>query len=104
MVRFSPSAGNPRLRFIVLTACLALAVVCAGIFVLTNLDHDCMGEHCAVCLQIEIAQNLLAGLGRIGIGALAAYPILQLLVTLRSRLTIAIAPHTLVALKVKYSC
>jgi hypothetical protein len=59
--------GNPRLPLIVLTACLALAAVSAEFFVFTHLDHDCIGENCSVCLQIEIAQRVLEGLGHIGI-------------------------------------
>jgi hypothetical protein len=65
------SCGSPRLPLIVLTACLALAAVSAEVFVFTHLDHDCIGEHCSVCLQIEIAQRVLEGLGRIGIIVLA---------------------------------
>jgi multidrug transporter EmrE-like cation transporter len=58
---------SPRFSLIVLTACLALTAVFAEFFVFTHLDHDCIGENCSVCLQIEIAQSLLEGLGRIGI-------------------------------------
>jgi hypothetical protein len=42
-----------------LTACLALAAISAETFVFTHIDHDCTGEDCPVCLQIEIARNAL---------------------------------------------
>ncbi|GHV43092.1 hypothetical protein AGMMS49546_23710 [Spirochaetia bacterium] len=87
----------------VLTACLALAAVSAGVFVFTNLDHDCIGEHCSVCLQIEIAQNLLEGLGCIGLFTFAACLISQILVILKSRLCFSFVPQTLVGLKVQYN-
>jgi hypothetical protein len=58
-----------RLLLIVLTACLALAALSAEIFVFTHLDHDCIGENCSVCLQIETAQSLLKGLGFVIIAA-----------------------------------
>ncbi|GHV82950.1 hypothetical protein AGMMS50212_02900 [Spirochaetia bacterium] len=99
MVGFS----QKRLTLIVLTACLALAAVFAESFVFTNLDHDCLGEHCSVCLQIEIAQNVLEGLGRIGLFALAACIILQILVIIKNRLRFSFFPQTLVGLKVQYN-
>ncbi|GHU92154.1 hypothetical protein FACS189479_00160 [Spirochaetia bacterium] len=95
--------GSLRLPLIVLTACLALAAVFAEGFVFTSLDHDCTGEHCSVCLQIEIAQNLLKGLGRIGLFALAACLIPQTTLIIKSRLSLALAPQTLVGLKTKYN-
>jgi hypothetical protein len=91
------------LLLIVLTACLALAAVFAESFIFTHLDHDCIGEHCSVCLQIEIAQGLLEGLGRIGLLALAACLIPRILVNTKSRLSFVVVPHTLVDLKIKYN-
>jgi hypothetical protein len=98
------TGSQKRLPLMVITACLALAAVSAEVFVFTRLNHDCTGEHCPVCLQLEIAQNLLEGLGRIGLFVLAACFIPLVLVTVRCRLSIAIVPPTLVGLKVKYSC
>jgi hypothetical protein len=99
MVKFS----QKRLPLIVLTACLALSAVFAEGFVFTHLDHDCIGEHCSVCLQIEIAQSLLEGLGRIGILALAACLIPQIFVIIKNCLYYSIVPQTLISLKVKYN-
>ena len=99
MVKFS----QKRLPRIVLRACLALAAVSAEIFVLTNLDHDCTREHCPVCLQIDIAQNLLEGLGRIGLCAFAACLVPQILVIIKSSLCFSVLPQTLVGLKVQYN-
>jgi hypothetical protein len=95
--------GSRRLPLIVLTACLALAAVFAESFVFTHLDHDCIGEHCSVCLQIEIAQSLLQGLGRIGLLALAACLVPQIFKAIKSRLSFAVIPLTLVGLKIKYN-
>jgi len=55
---------------IVLTACIALSVVCVHASVFTHIDHDCAGGDCLVCLQIEAAKNLLKGLALISIIAL----------------------------------
>ena len=92
-----------RLPLIVLTACLALAAASADVFVLTHLEHDCSGGPCAVCLQIEIAQSLLEGLGRIGLFALALGLVPQIAVIIKGRLFCSIIPKTLISLKVKYN-
>ncbi|GHU60175.1 hypothetical protein FACS189444_6740 [Spirochaetia bacterium] len=94
---------SPRLPLIILTACLTLSAVFAEGFVFTNRNHDCTGAHCPVCLQIEIAQNLLEGLGRFSSLALAACLIPQILVILKSRLCFSFVPQTLVGLKVQYN-
>jgi len=52
-----------KLFLLILAALLALAALSAETFVFTHLDHDCVGADCPVCLQIEIAQNVLKGLG-----------------------------------------
>jgi hypothetical protein len=61
-----------RLLLIVLAVCLALAALSAEVFVLTHIDHDCEGEECPVCAQIEIAQNALKALGLACIAAALA--------------------------------
>ena len=95
--------GRLRLLLIVLTACLALAAVFAESFVFTHLAHDCTGEHCSICLQIKIAQNLLEGLGRIGLFALAACFILQIRISIKNWLCFYVFSQTLVGLKVQYN-
>jgi hypothetical protein len=54
----------PRKRFllIIFAVCITLSLIFAGTFALTHLNHDCYGDECPVCLQIEIAQNILKGL------------------------------------------
>ncbi|MDR0786121.1 MAG: hypothetical protein LBE74_09640 [Treponema sp.] len=65
----------PQKRFlhIALTACLALTAVFAENFIVTHLEHECIGESCPICSQIEIAQRLLEKLGRIGVAAFFAF-------------------------------
>ncbi|MDR3294268.1 MAG: hypothetical protein LBT26_00350 [Clostridiales Family XIII bacterium] len=48
---------------IALTFCLLFvsASILATGFIVTHADHDCAGEGCAVCAQIQSAQNLLNG-------------------------------------------
>jgi hypothetical protein len=96
-------SGSSKLPLIVLTVFLLLAAVFAEAFVFTHLDHDCTGNYCSICLQIKIAQNLLEGLGRFSLLALAVSLILQIFVIIKIRLSCFIVPQTLIALKVKYN-
>jgi hypothetical protein len=57
-----------------LMAFVALAVACVEFFIFVNLEHDCIGEHCSICLQIDVVQRLLECLaGVCVIAALAFY-------------------------------
>ncbi|MDR1216609.1 MAG: hypothetical protein LBK25_08005 [Treponema sp.] len=62
-----------RFWLIVLTACLTVIAIFAEFFICTHLDHDCVGDACSICLQIEVAQHLLEKLGRLGAMALLAF-------------------------------
>jgi hypothetical protein len=46
---------------------LAVAVIFAGVFVIEERDHDCPGEACHVCQEIQIAQRLIEAFVRLGI-------------------------------------
>ncbi|MDR1933550.1 MAG: hypothetical protein LBQ57_12105 [Spirochaetales bacterium] len=62
MAKFS----RKRLFLVILAACFAFAAISAEVFILTHIEHPCCGEECPVCLQIEIAQDALKGLGLAG--------------------------------------
>jgi O-antigen ligase len=60
---------------ILATAWLALAVMCAGVFVIVEHNHqhiDVKGHHlptsenCHICLKIQIALRLIEAFGRLG--------------------------------------
>ncbi|MDR1788509.1 MAG: hypothetical protein LBR16_08705 [Treponema sp.] len=64
----------PRTRYplVVTAAFLVLAAFLAEGFLLSALDHDCIGEGCPVCAQIHAAQRILEGLCRLGAAVLFA--------------------------------
>jgi deoxyxylulose-5-phosphate synthase len=66
------NAVRKRFCLVVLAALLALAAVCAEVFVFTNLEHEHTGAHCSTCIQIQIAQQILQGLRRVGFAAFCA--------------------------------
>jgi hypothetical protein len=68
-------ANVPRGRALVvglMMGLLVLAVVFAGVFVIQELDHDCTGEHCHICLEIRIVHILLEAFERLGMSMLLA--------------------------------
>jgi hypothetical protein len=89
----------------VLTGWLALAVAFAGVFVVEELDHECTGEHCCICLQMEIAIRLIEAFGRIGIGAFAA-GFAAGLAGLSNKVPACFrfVPATPVSLRIKFNC
>jgi hypothetical protein len=91
---------HKKLPLVVLTACLAFAALFAESFVLANIDHAHTGEHCSLCLHIRTAQNLLEGLGRAALFALAACLAPQLS-TAKKCFCFSADPQTLVELKIK---
>jgi hypothetical protein len=83
-------------------ACLALLAVFAEIFIFTHLIHDCTGEDCAICEQIEIAQRVLEKLGRIAAAVFLAFTIAdytKLLV--KPSVAFLFQPSTPVSLKIR---
>jgi hypothetical protein len=81
---------------------LALAIIFAGVFVIEELDHDCTGEDCHICLQIEIAQRLLEAFGRVGVSILFAGFIAYTKAFIK--LPVFFDPITPITLKIKFNC
>jgi len=93
---------NGRSRSLLILTALALAAVCAETFIFTHLGHDCCGEDCPVCAQIEAARRLLDGLARLGAAALfAALCAACMKPLVRPAGAFSPAPLTLVSLKTK---
>jgi len=48
-----------KIMFLILAACIAVSVVFTEPLIAAGHDHDCMGEDCPICLQIEAAECFL---------------------------------------------
>lgn len=87
-----------------LVAVLVLVVMLSSVlYIAHEADHDCVGEHCRICHQISICQNIVENLG---FGVIAAAIAIALTYVLASLLTSAQAKSamtTLITLKVKLS-
>jgi hypothetical protein len=109
--RGGPKTGGVRKRppaaralHIGLTGWLTLAVICAGIYIIEEQDHDCCGEGCPVCLQIAIAQRIIEAFGRFYAALLLAALLADLASRIKPSALFRTAPSTLVALKIKFNC
>jgi hypothetical protein len=90
---------------VVLTGWLVLSVVFAGVFVIETLDHDCTGEHCSVCLQVEIAHRLIEAFGRMGVIVLVAgFAVACAKPLIKFPAFSRLFWETPVSLKIKFSC
>ena len=86
-----------------LAAVLAVVMLSSAVYLAVEADHDCSGEDCAICRQINICENLLKTLGLAG--AAAAISAAFTYTVCRAILPCAEmnGTLTLVALKVKLS-
>ena len=85
-----------------LTAWLIISVMCAGIFVIEKYGHDCTGEGCHICLEIQIAQCLIEAFGRLGISMVVIGVILRAGTLVKSALLSWIKNP--IELKVRFNC
>jgi hypothetical protein len=98
--------------FIVLaSAWLALTVMCAGVFVIVEHNHEHIdvkghrlpsSENCQICIKIQIALRLIEAFGRLGM-SLALIGFMVYVLSFAKPQLIAI-PFNLSALKVKFNC
>jgi hypothetical protein len=80
---------------------LALSAVFAGFFAVVHLDHNCIGEKCSLCQEIQTARRMLEALGRLGVIALIAGLVPVLKVPGKSRVLFFLTAPTLVSLNIQ---
>lgn len=82
---------------------LAFVMLFSVLYVALEADHDCCGEDCAVCAQLQFFEDLLRNLlsGMVASGFAAFFCALTS-VAAKPDCGFA-APHTLISLKVKLS-
>ncbi len=90
-------------RMIALTLCIVLCAVMAFsyAYIVLETEHDCTGEHCHICVELQIChsliQNLSYAVAAIAIIAYAAHPLISACIYVFATLQAC----TLVSLKVK---
>ena len=86
-----------------LAAVLAVVMLSSAIYLAVEADHDCSGEDCAICHQINVCENLLKSIELAGSAAATVAAILYILCRIIPSCTEVARTFTLVSLKVKLS-
>ena len=95
--------SNKRIFRTLLCMAVLFAVAFSAIYIVAESDHDCTGEHCAICHQIELCKNLLRSL-TLAAGVVGACVVGKSLCGYcRTKHNDRIAVQTLVTLRVKLS-
>ena len=86
-----------------LAAVLAAVMLSSAVYIAVEANHNCSGEDCAICHQLQVCENLLKSIGLAGaaaaISAAFAYTVCRAILP-RAEMN---GTLTLVALKVKLS-
>jgi hypothetical protein len=59
--------SKTKIVFLTLTVCIVFSFFFTETLAASSLDHDCTGEGCPFCMEIEIANNFLKTLKLAGI-------------------------------------
>ncbi len=82
---------------------VAFIMLFSVLFIALEADHDCCGEGCAVCAQIQVCENLLRNLITAAALVVAAWCLYALIRVFADTNCFSVHPHTLIVLKVKLS-
>ena len=62
-----------RIIAILLAGMISVVMLCSALFITKEADHDCVGENCPICCQINICRNIMKHLSlTVGIVVFAA--------------------------------
>ncbi len=87
----------------VLAMLVAFIMLFSVLYIAFEADHDCCGEGCSVCAQIQVCKDLLRCLLATVAPAATAWRLCALIRAFADADRWSAHPHTLIALKVKLS-
>ncbi len=87
----------------VLAMLVAFIMFFSLLYIALEADHDCCGEGCAVCVQIQACEDLLQNLMTAAVLVAAAWCFYALSRVFANADCCSLHPHTLISLKVKLS-
>ena len=92
-----------RMLFLALAVCIAFSVVFAANLVAGEIDHDCTGENCTVCLHIETTKGFLKALKTAGSFTFLNGHLVFTAKIPENYAECNIYPHSPIALKVRFN-
>ena len=96
-------AKNKRMLAVLLAVTLVAVMLLSTAFLVEEAHHDCVGDGCQICLQMNVCRGLLKELSLVLLAALAALVALCAFRSVPRACENTSTPGTLVALKVKLS-
>lgn len=92
-----------RRRAFLLAVAAAVVLLACVLYIFVESGHDCIGESCPVCAQLNVCRNLLRGSGMVAaMAALAGFCARGVCAAAYARRNAGFVP-TLIGLKVKLS-
>ena len=92
-----------RIIAILLAVTVFFVMLYSALFIAVEADHDCVGEDCPICYQIDVCKNVLKNLSLAVAAAAFAAAFTYTLCRGISVCTDCVQSYTLVSLKVKLS-
>ena len=86
-----------------LAAVLAAVMLSSAVYIAVEANHNCSGEDCAICHQLQACENLLKSIGLAGAAAVLAVAVRDALCRIIPSCAELVRTFTLVSLKVKLS-
>ena len=68
-----------------LAAVLAAVMLSSAVYIAVEANHNCSGEDCAICHQLQACENLLKSIGLAGAAAVFAAAVCSCTATARAR-------------------
>ena len=91
-----------RIASIIMSVILVTMIVLSYRFVIDNLHHDCQGEDCPICCEIEAALHMLSGIRMLPVVPLLVVALILCISICKSHWQIFFATSDLVSLKVEF--
>lgn len=86
-----------------LAAVLAAVMLSSAVYIAVEANHNCSGEDCAICHQLQACENLLKSIGLASAAAVFAVAVRYALCRIIPSCAELVRTFTLVSLKVKLS-
>ena len=86
-----------------LAAVLAAVMLSSAVYIAVEANHNCSGEDCAICHQLQVCENLLKSIGLAGAAAVFAAAVRYAPCRVIPSCAEVVRTFTLVSLKVKLS-
>ena len=86
-----------------LAAVLAAVMLSSAVYIAVEANHNCSGEDCAICHQLQACENLLKSIGLAGAAAVFDVAVRYALCRIIPSCAELVRTFTLVSLKVKLS-